>query len=195
MWDKHAYRILLTGAIRHGDTVAFQTSTRYHWLGCAGTNCIGASHPGMYLTGNDWNDCWGEVFRIYRARGPGTVRVGDLVGIYYPKQRGHWMGCSGNECRRSPCPGNPTNAHGFASQEKWYTCSGEVFKIYARGKASGAIIDTTDDVSLYYLNRGLWVSQGHDTHTMKQPCLGTSRPPASLIYDGCAHEIFKIRKR
>jgi hypothetical protein len=193
LWPYRIY--LLTGAIRHGDTVAFKTYTRHHWLSCGRSYCSWSGCPRMYMAGNDWNSCGGEVFRIYRAGGHGTVRVGDLVGIYYPQQRGHWMGCSGNECRKSLCPGYPTIAHGFASQEKWYVCSGEVFKIYARGKPSGAIIDTTDDVSFYYLNRGLWVSQGYDIHTMKQPCLGTSRPPASHIYDGCAHEIFKIWKR
>ena len=41
----------------------------------------------MQMTGSDWTNCWGEVFRIYRMSGPGNVRVGDVVGIYYPRER------------------------------------------------------------------------------------------------------------
>ena len=101
--------------------------------------------------------CWGEVFRIYRSNGLGAVRVGDLVGIYYPLQ-GVWMGCGSSSCYKRSCPGNPTNTHGFSNAEKWYHCTGEVYKIYARGKRNGDIILEKDDISLYFLNGRDWVS-------------------------------------
>jgi hypothetical protein len=40
------------------------------------------------------------------------------AGINYPWVARQWLTCSGSECGRSGCPGHPTNAHGFASEEK-----------------------------------------------------------------------------
>ena len=150
----------------------------------------------MQMDGNDWTDCWGEVFQIYRASGPGTVRVGDLVGLYYPREGGRWLGCSpNNRCAKATCPGYPTAQFGFANQEKWYQCWGEVFKIYVKGKGLGEVVNSDDIVAFYYLNQQNWVAQGYDTETVKLPCLGTTRPPAYSTYDGCAYEIFRMWKR
>ena len=147
------------------------------------------------MIGNDWSSCWGEVFQIYRASGPGTVRVGDLVGLYYPQQSGTWLGCPGDQCAKATCPGIPSFQYGFASQELWYRCWGEVFKIYARGKGNGDVINSDDDVTFYYLQQGLWLAQGDGPHTSKQPCLGLTRPPPLNNYDGCAWETFRVWKR
>ena len=148
------------------------------------------------MMGNDWTACLGEVFRIYRALGPGAVRVGDLVGLYYPLEGGRWFGCGGSNCAKATCPGNPTTAHGFATAEDWYRCWGEVFVIYASGKGNGAIINAQDEIVLYYLQEGLWVGQGYEGYTRKYPgCLGPSRPPPLDRYDGCVLENFKIWKR
>lgn len=146
------------------------------------------------MIGSDWTHCWGEVFTIYRANGPGSVRVGDLVGIYYPHDR-RWFGCAGSRCAKATCPGYPTIENGFATQELWYRCWGEVFKIYAKGKSSGSIINSDDDVTLYYLQDQNWVAQGYDFPTVKRPCLGTARPPPLSTYDCCPHETFRIWKR
>ena len=58
---------------------------------------------------------------------------------------------------RHPCPGTPTSAHGFANQDKWLICFGEVFRIYAKGKSIGQAIRDHDDIFLYYVNANKWV--------------------------------------
>ena len=64
-----------------------------------------------------------------------------------------------------------------------------MFKIYASGKGSGAIINAQDEIVLYYLQEGLWVGQGYEGNTRKFPgCLGPSRPPPLDRYDGCEKE-------
>ena len=186
--------MLYTG-IYHGSTVALQTFVRNFWLGCAGAVCGRVTCPLMLMMGSDWTNCWGEVFQIYRANGLGQVRVGDLVGLYYPREGGRWFGCGGSSCAKATCPGYPTTTYGFANQESWFRCWGEVFKIYARGKALGSVINSDDDIVLYYLQENLWVAQGNDRfETMKYPCLGTYRPPPLAHYDGCAFETFRIWK-
>ena len=147
----------------------------------------------MHMSGTDWTNCHGEVFKIYRASGPGQVRVGDLVGLYYPNVANQWLGCSGTTCPRSSCPGQPTTTHGFASEEHWYTCCGEVFKIYANGKSDCAVINSGDDIMLYYLEQGRWVAQG-DGDTTTTTCAGTTRPPPVAKFDECYKETFKIWK-
>ena len=194
-FDCYLTLLLFCVALYHGDTVALQSFRRDHWLGCSLPNCGGAACPGVFMTGSDWTHCWGEVFRIYRASGPGQVRVGDLVGLYHPYTNGHWFGCSLRECGKTTCPGQPTIAHGFAQQEKWYRCWGEVFKIYANSKSNGDIINLyDDDIMLYYLQDSSWVSQGYEG-TLKSRCPGSSRPPSSSKYDRCSHEVFKIWKQ
>ena len=149
----------------------------------------------MMMSGDDWTNCAGEVFKIYRASGTGAVRVGDLVGIYYPLESGRWLDCSSDNCAKGTCPGTPTTAHGFATHEHWFTCWQSVFKIYAKGKSNGAIINEYDDISIYYLQDSQWVALGYDQNTVKLPCLGTTRPPVLNSYDHCAFETFTIWKR
>ena len=148
----------------------------------------------MHMSGTDWTNCWGEVFKIYRASGSGQVCVGDLVGLYYPAQANHWLGCTETTCPHSSCPGQPTTAHGFATDEHWYTCCDEVFKIYANGKSSGAVINSGDDIMLYNLEQGRWVAQGEGDATTTT-CAGTTRPPPVSKFDECYKETFKIWKK
>lgn len=148
----------------------------------------------MHMSGNDWTTCHGEVFKIYRASGSGQVSVGDLVGLYYTNVANNWLSCSANTCTRTSCPGQPTTAHGFASEENWYTCCSEVFKIYANGKSNGTAINSGDDIMLYSLDLGQWVAQGSGDTTITT-CAGTSRPPPATKFDECYKETFKIWKR
>ena len=134
------------------------------------------------------------MFQIYRAAGPGAVQVGDLVGLHYPHQPGHWLGCAGNQCGKATCPGSPTTAYGFSSDERWFTCYGEVFRIYAKEKNVGDTINAGDLIMLYYLNGVLWVSQGTGS-TIKASCPGTSRPPPFTKFDRCPYEGFTIMKQ
>ena len=181
-------------AVNSGDTIGLQTYDRTLWLSCSGPSCSRHPCPRMYMTGGDWTACWGEVFRIYRAAGSGHVRAGDIVGFYYPYQPGFWLGCAGANCAKSDCPGSPTTAHGFASEDHWVRCWGEVFRIYANGKSSGTVINSGDDIMLYYIQGDTWVSQGNG-NTRKLPCPGSVRPPAFDKFDGCGWETFKIWKR
>ena len=185
----------ICAGISSGDTIALQTFVRNYWL-TGSLNLWGRQTcPRMRMSGTDWTNCWGEIFRIYRASGPGQVCVGDVVGIYYPRSPGYWMGCTGNTCPRSSCPGQATTAHGFATQENWYTCCSEVFTIYASGKANGAVIDSGDDIMLYSLDLGRWVAQaGEDVSTTTTTCAGTTRPPPAAKFDECHKETFTIWK-
>ena len=181
-------------ALNHGDTVALQTYVRNYWLSCSPPSCFRHGCPRMLMRGTDWTFCFGEVFRIYRASGSGLVRVGDLVGLYYPHQSGRWLGCRGVNCAKDTCPGQPTTTHGFASHEHWYRCWGEVFIIYSKGKSDGTIINDGDDIMLYYLHDEIWVAQG-DGNTQKLPCAGTARPPSLSKFDACTLETFTIWKK
>ena len=178
-------------AVNHATYVAFQpVYTKRNFLGCAGKYCAGAKCPGMYFEGTEWSKCWGEVFRIFRMRGPGRVVAGDVIAINYPRETGTWFGCAGKYCGKARCPGNPTSAHGMSSEEKWYQCWGEVFKIYARGKPLGAPIYAHDHIMLYYVNGKSWVGLV-DRYPNKRTCPGSVRPPHRSRYE-CWGENFEL---
>jgi len=184
-------------AIRQGSTVAFQPLyNKRYWLGCSHNPCRDGTQscPGLFMEGNDWNRCAGEVFQIYRASGPGTVKVGDRVGIYYPHQRGRWLGCAGTNCVRATCPGTPTTLHGFQNSHNWVRCYGEVFKIYARGKGIGSDITAHDAVMLFYPRTQSWVKLD-TTYVVKHTCPGRVLPPSPDKYDQCWGEVMEIWKR
>ena len=111
--------------------MAFQSYHRGKWFSCAPNPCSSRhTCPGFSIGDTKWTNCWGEVFQFYRARGSGRVRVGDVVGVYYPYEAGKWLGCYRGNCVKATCPGTPSNTYGFQSQDKWTVCPGEVFKIY-----------------------------------------------------------------
>lgn len=173
-------------AISHGNTVAFQTDVNTYWLGCAGALICGqASCPGNDMSGSDWHRCWGEVFEIYREKGPGYVRVGDRVGLHYPHEHGRWLGCDhGKRCGKASCPGYNIR-YGFESYHHWYDCWGEVFIIYAIGKSHGAVINSDDKIALFYKREGAWVTLGYRPYAFKLHCSGI----------GCHYGIFHLWKR
>ncbi len=103
----------------------------------------------------DWKKCVGQVFEIYRRKGPGFVKVGDQVGLYYPRNK-NWIGCAGQPCGQAGCPGQPTNKFGFHTKCKWNSCQGEVFRIFVKGKKMGATVNSDDDVALYYPSTRRW---------------------------------------
>ena len=132
------------------------------------------------------------MFQIYKVH-PGIIRVGDIVGVYYPYERGNWLSCSGgSQCSKSGCPGIPSIAHGFAAADKWQQCAGEVFKIYVLGKQIGDEVTSGDLMSLYYIQDKLWPNGGDKVE--KNPCL-KSAPPNPELYDHCSHEAFTIIKK
>ncbi len=185
---------IVSGVIASGNTIALQTFVKDQYFSCAGRVCARSGCPRAHMDKNDWNRCTGEVFRIYRKSGRGAVRVHDLVGLYYPRESGRWLGCAGNKCGKAPCPGQPTRHYGFNHRNKWNGCWGEVFRIYAKGKKRHAVVNSDDEISLYYVRGKAWVSQGFH-QTVKRGCLGNSLPPSVSKYDGCAHETFTIWKK
>jgi len=144
----------------------------------------------MYMEGSDWTNCWGEVFQIWRAVGSGSIEVGDVVGLYYPRQS-KWFSTSSGEGTVQPCPGTPTYTHGFANDKLWFSCLGEAFKIYARGKSLGATIKDHDDILLYNIHDRKWVSLGMNSVSI-ETCPGSTRPPPPERYEQCWGENFEL---
>ena len=70
-----------------------------------------------------------------------------------------------------------------------------MFEIYVKGKLLGEDVNSDDIIALFYVNEQNWVAQGYDRETVKLPSLGTTRPPAYSIYDGCAYESFQVWKK
>ena len=176
--------LYLHTAIYQGNNVAFQSYNRAYWLSCWVTPCKSRyTCPGFTFSGSDWTNCPAEVFRFYRARGPGAVRVGDVVGVYYPYEPGKWLGCnsrSGN-CGKYTCPGTPSTTYGFQRQDRWTVCGGEVFMIYAQGKTVGSTINKHDIIMLYYLIGNQWVNLVSTT-VARGSGPGTTRPPSAATY-------------
>ena len=159
--------------------MGFQSYNRAYWLSCWLTPCKSRNIcPGYSMT---WTGCEGEVFQFYRARGPGAVRVGDVVGVYYPYEPGKWLGCWSGDCEKATCPGTPSNTYGFQNSEKWTACGGEVFVIYAQGKTVGSVIKEHDTIMLYYLIGNQWVNLAN-TNVARGSGPGTTRPPAYATY-------------
>ena len=162
--------------------MAFQSYNRAYWLSCTPNPCNSREPcPGFAISGSEWRSCAGEVFQFYRASGPGAVRVGDVVGAYFPRRQ-KWLGCYEGSCYRRPCPGRPSNTYGFQSQDKWTVCPGEVFKIYAKGKALNSIINEHDIIMLYYLVDNQWVNLAN-TIVARGSGPGTTRPPSAATYE------------
>jgi hypothetical protein len=81
--------------------------------------------------------------------------------------------------------------YGFQTEERWYQCGGEVFRIYAKGKRVGWRVKEGDDVIFYYveqLGSRRWVSQV----TTQRTCPGSTKSPSHSKYDRCGAEVFKI---
>ena len=136
------------------------------------------------MEGSDLTNCRNVLFRVYRMNGPGYVCVGDAVGLYYIQGR-NWFSMAGGTGHRHPCPGTPTSAHGFANQDKWLICFGEVFRIYAKGKSIGQAIRDHDDIFLYYVDANKWVGLVGDNPADHRTCPGAVHPPPDSRYDVC----------
>lgn len=181
--------------IQQGDTIAFQPLyDKRNSLSCYQNPTCGKSGcPMMHIDGNDQFDCQGEVFKIYRRSGPGKVRAGDEIGIYYPLEPGKWFSCYQEHCHKWPCPGQPSMEHGFENVDDWYKCFGEVFRIYARGKRIGSPIRSHDHIMLYIPHFLTWVGMPGE-HPEKMTCPGTHLPPPKAKYDICWGEVFQLSK-
>ena len=176
-------------ALRQGCRIALQTTNNALWLGCAGGNCVGAPCPGKFFEGAEINNCWGEVFRLFRAAGDGNIRSGDYVGLYYPRE-GRWFSIYNGIGHKEPCPGNPTATYGFHSRSSWSCCGGEVFQVFAKGKGHGAIITDQDTLAFYYPCGRKFVSF-QARQVLLSSCIN-SCPPSSAHFDRCIAETVEI---
>lgn len=123
--------------LQHGDEVALQVlAEKPKYLQCKGYWCTQSTGSGLFMETHDWGEYPSATFRIFRHRGKGAIRAGEVVAFYYPKDV-KWMTCNGKWCFKNTCPGSPNNIHGMESSEKWQACSDNVFKIYARGRKLG----------------------------------------------------------
>ena len=139
-------------AIYSGDTIGLQSYNRNIWLWCSGWYCQPSPQncPAMEMSGSDWTECTGAIFRIYKTSGTGPVLSGDPVGIYSSTYTiyYYWLYCVETAtCAKSECPGNPTTHHGFDNEDK---CQNYVFRIYVKGKGEGSSINSSDDIALYH---------------------------------------------
>ena len=164
--------------------MAFQTYNKREWFTCYLTQCARSTCPGIFITLNDWKICFGEVFQIYRRSGPGPVKAGDEVGLYYPRAQ-KWVGCTSGTCEQKSCPGTPSWVHGFQDAQRWKPCWGEVFNIYAAGKTVGATITKSDTIMLYYGKTSQWLNFGNPTAAAIGSCPGATRPPTISTYEKC----------
>ena len=183
--------------IYHGTRIALQykSSSRY-WMECAtctsnGQLCQWSTCPGLYFDSSDIHRCSSLLFRIYRQRGRGALRNGDIVSLYNLKGQ-QWLGCLQKHCTISSCPGRVNNVYGFQDQKKWFRCYGEVFRIYARGRKIGAYIMSHDQVALYHLQGGSWIYANR--YFYKNTCMGTVRPPNDSTFERCYPSTFEIHK-
>ena len=179
-----------TPDVVHAAKIALKTLYgKPEWLGCPNYPCIKSNCPKLHMEGDDWKNCGGEVFQIYRAAGAGNVKVGDTVGLYTGD--GKWFSTWGIPAGKSVCPGTPTIKYGFAARDKWYGCAGEVFQIYARRKHYRETIQDHDDIALYYVREKKWVSFV-ETNLNLNTCLGEIRPPPPDRYDECFGNVAEL---
>jgi len=183
------YSFIFQG-VSHGDKVALQlVYDKPHWLRCRpyGRTCLKGGCPDLYMECNDWTTCTGEVFEIFRVSGPGTVHVGDKIGLYYPHARGYWFSMGRGSGLTARCPGIPSRQHGFSE-----SCLGEIFKIYARGKAIGDPILEHDNIALFQVRVSKWIKLVSIHAPAHSTCLGNVRPPPTAVYRSCRAEIFEL---
>ncbi|XP_065894536.1 uncharacterized protein [Dysidea avara] len=182
-------------SLRDHDYLRLQfLGARNAWLGCPDSNkvCDLRRCPSGNENYRYPGRCWGEEFQII---GEGTsltpIKSGQRIRLRYPREHNTWMGCPQNKrCDKRTCPGTTITAKNFKSNR----CYGEIFVIYARGKANGAVVNNGDVVMLYYPHGGLYVSiQGENDNddTSLNFCPGAA-PPAYLSYAMCSKNSYRV---
>ena len=181
----------------HGSTVALQLMRKDYWFGCAGARCAGSTCPQLLFEGSDWTRCWGSVFRMFRAAGPGYILNGDFVGLYYPREN-RWFSMLHGYGRKITCPGSPCSRYGFQTFHRWFTCAAEVFRVYAKGKRYGARIIDQDQISLYYpqgIQHVVFSTNGATLNRCMLVRSGYSQIPSNRAYDECKYMSVEITIR
>ena len=181
--------------LEQGCTVGLQLLQNDLWLGCPQQYCIGKTCPGVCFDGADWNNCWGEVFKMYHSYGAGPIRSGDFVGLFYPREN-KWFSMYQNRGHKQTCPGStPTVEFGFHRQDSWYYCGAEVFQVFAKGKANGVPI-TDQDLLTFYFPAAYSVVKFLPDQVITSSCMidqsSHALPPTVNAYDQCKWESVEI---
>ena len=168
---------------------------RNAWLGCPESICDLRTCPSHNENYRDFTKCWGEVFQII---GEGAIhnpiKSGQRIRLRYLPEQNSWMGCPDNgRCDKRTCPGTTEQGGNFDNDRCW----GEIFRIYARGRANGEIIYNGDVVTIHYPREGRYISiqgryEGDDTSLNFCPA---EVPPAYLSYGICSKNAFRIYRR
>ena len=167
----------------------------YYWLDCGSSSnskCTRSTCPRLNFDARDYRRCYGLVFRIYRYRGPGRVRNGDIVALHIPNKN-LWFGCPHSICGRYSCPGKVNYNYGFKHRGNWCGCGGDIFSIYARNTRIGAAIMDNDQVGLYFIAHRAWVYQS-GSRFVKSKCMGATRPPNEKQFESCHKAAFDIHR-
>ena len=163
------------------------------WLGCShkhGHFCYNSGCPGLTFPAEKAH-CFGEIFRIYKRRGSGLIRVGDEVGIYYI-HTGKWVSAWDRDGGLSGCPKLPSHRRGM--NVPLGRCKGELFKVYALGKSKGMPLEDKDTILLNYPHGfNEWYSLWNG-RSRKSSCPGAAYPPPESKYESCRGETFEIRE-
>ena len=166
------------------------------WLGCSHgicglRRCPSNNNNYRYM----YTRCSGEAFGIIgeatSTSSNTSIESGQRIRLRYPHEHNTWMGCPSNtNCVKRSCPGTTSEGGNFANNR----CSGEIFRIYARGRTNGQTIYNGDMVMLYHPNNGRYVSiQGENSQddTSLSFCPGMV-PPAYLSYGICSKNVFRV---
>ena len=176
--------------MRQGTALGVQSIVNNNlWLSCSGSVCTTSACPGLILTCGEFKGCWGEVFVVYREKGEGPIEVGNRVGFYYPQER-NWFSLWGGKGHKNPCPGAPTNSHGFENADKWNNCVGEVFTIRAFNKVVGEDITSDDLIQIYYPQGKKYVRMNVEEN--KVGFGSCPRPPHPHPFESCTSETFRM---
>lgn len=112
------------------------------------------------------------------------------VRIRYTYTANTWFACVNQDrCDKRPCPGNITEARNFDR------CGGEVFFIYARGRAHGEDIANGDLIMLFspFIGRRYVAVNGqNDGDDLTVDFCPGETPPAYLTYAICSKNVFRV---
>ena len=138
--------------------------------------------------------CKGELFRIVVENG-GTVESGEQLRFFLETRK--WLGCPARTyCDKRGCPGTFSQGTKFQLQVS-KRCSGENFRIYARGRTNGETVLNGDLVMIHLPGYGSkYISiQGYNesSDTSMDYCPGKV-PPSYDDFTTCSNNVFRIYK-
>lgn len=177
-----------------GGTIGIQMyRTKYKWLSCKDEYCSTGTCPNLFMEGNDWDNCGDNVFQVYHPSGPGTILVGDLVGLYYPADQ-KWFSMYQHKGHKQPCPGTPNIFTGFENADLWKGCGAEIFQIFAMGKHPGQVIENHDIITLYFTAANQYVRLDYSSEGYPDTSECPIQNPNNF-YDVCQYEVLEITVR